>query len=90
MFAAYNGGPDTLEANLRGEEELPKETQNDLVSVTDILDASHRRTHSRGRAERRDRSVSFLVTIGKIAAEQALSREDARRMTTVPLHGPSH
>ena len=48
MFAAYNGGPGTLEANRRGEEELPKETQNYLASVTNILDASHRRTRARG------------------------------------------
>jgi soluble lytic murein transglycosylase-like protein len=48
MFAAYNGGPGTLDANLRGEEELPKETRNYLASVTNILDAPHRRTRARG------------------------------------------
>ncbi len=48
MFAAYNGGPGTLEANRRGDEELPKETRNYLASVTSILDASHRHAHARG------------------------------------------
>ena len=44
MFAAYNGGPATLEANLRGEQELPKETRNYLASVTSILEAPRRRS----------------------------------------------
>jgi len=46
MFAAYNGGPGTLEAYLRGEQELPKETRNYIVSVTDFLQSPHR--HGRG------------------------------------------
>jgi soluble lytic murein transglycosylase-like protein len=37
MFAAYNGGPGTLEAYMRGERELPKETRNYLVNVTNIV-----------------------------------------------------
>ena len=45
MFAAYNGGPGTLEAYIRGERELPKETQNYVVHVTSIVDrAEHRHT----------------------------------------------
>ena len=46
MFAAYNGGPGTLEAFQRGEGELPKETRDYVASVTGFLDSPHRRTHS--------------------------------------------
>lgn len=44
MFAAYNGGPGTLEAYMRGDRELPKETRNYVVSVTNFVarDARHR------------------------------------------------
>jgi soluble lytic murein transglycosylase-like protein len=43
MFAAYNGGPGTLEAYMRGERELPKETVNYVASVTGIVARSERR-----------------------------------------------
>ncbi|HJW41138.1 MAG TPA: lytic transglycosylase domain-containing protein [Rhizomicrobium sp.] len=47
MFAAYNGGPGTLEAYLRGTGELPKETQNYVASVTSILDSPKGHRHRR-------------------------------------------
>lgn len=47
MFAAYNGGPGTLEAYQSGARELPKETQNYLASITSILDAPSRRSRAR-------------------------------------------
>jgi len=43
MFAAYNGGPGTLEAYQRGERALPKETQNYLVSVTNLVARGEKR-----------------------------------------------
>ncbi|MEJ0027648.1 MAG: lytic transglycosylase domain-containing protein [Rhizomicrobium sp.] len=49
MFAAYNGGPGRLEAHLRGEGELPKETRDYVASVTGKLNAPHRATHVAGR-----------------------------------------
>jgi len=39
MFAAYNDGPGNYEASLRGDHELPKETQSYLASITAHLGA---------------------------------------------------
>ncbi|MGH2486843.1 MAG: lytic transglycosylase domain-containing protein, partial [Ktedonobacterales bacterium] len=48
MFAAYNGGPGTLEAYLNGSGELPKETRNYVASVTSILNSPREQRRSRG------------------------------------------
>jgi soluble lytic murein transglycosylase-like protein len=49
MFAAYNDGPGNYEASLRGDRELPKETQDYLASVTAHLAADAPRLHRRRR-----------------------------------------
>jgi soluble lytic murein transglycosylase-like protein len=52
MFAAYNGGPGTLEAYLRGDRALPKETRNYLASVTELVARTAVRTRRRVRYAR--------------------------------------
>jgi transglycosylase-like protein with SLT domain len=93
MFAAYNAGPGTLEANLEGKRSLPEETRNYIGGIGKLLGFTPSASQPKPRVATLTRPDGTSVAIDGAKVDSirtAMPDEYAPGVKTVVVMGPLH